>query len=157
MNSEPPVDVRRTRDQEATAPDASDAGRQGGNGKRSWSAFALITGILVVATAVGSVLYLTQGTDSETESEPPGRALACPYLQQAADARERRDRLAYTQAVDRAAQVAERALQKSGQVFGVPERIALELALANRPDIATLLRRADDACSAASVNREGSR
>jgi hypothetical protein len=147
MNSEPPADARSTWDQEATAPDASDAGPHGGNGKRSWNSFVLITGILVVAAAVGSFLYLTQGSDSETESAPPARALACPYLRQAADARERQDQLEYTQSVDRAAQVAERALQKSGEVFGVPERIALELELSREVDVVALLREADNACS----------
>jgi hypothetical protein len=148
MNSEPQFDDRQTQDPEAAAPDASKARSRGGNGKRNWNAIAMITGILVVAAAIGLFLYLMQGSDSETQSASPERALACPYLQQAADAREHQDRLAYSQAVDRAAQVAERVLQKSGQVFGVPERIALELALANRPDVATLLHRADDACSA---------
>lgn len=53
------------------------------------------------------------------------------YLLDAAHAEEDGDREAFNDAIKRGAEVAKDTLQKSGQVFGEPERIALELGLAS--------------------------
>jgi hypothetical protein len=94
----------------------------------------VITGILVVAGGLGLFLYLTQRSVAKDEQAAPERGLACVHLQEAARAYDSGDRTALDEAIKRAAEVAEDTLQKSGQVFGEPERIALELELAANPD-----------------------
>jgi hypothetical protein len=106
-----------------------------------------VVGVLAVAGGVGVFLFLTQKSDSKPEHVTPALGLTCPSLQQAADAYGRGDRVAFNQAVDRAAHVAEDTLQKSGEVFGEPERIALELDLGASQDTQRLLDRAGIACS----------
>jgi hypothetical protein len=106
MNSEPPSDTRHTQGEGATAPD-SDSQSQSQNGKGDWKSIAMITGVLLVAERSACFLYLRP----ESGSEPPASIRWPVPLQQAADARERQDRLAYSQAVDRAAQVVECVLQ----------------------------------------------
>jgi hypothetical protein len=100
-----------------------------------------------VAGGVGVFLFLTQQSDSKPEHVTPALGLTCPSLEQAAHAFDREDRVTYNQAVDQAANVAEDTLQKSGEVFGKPERIALELRLGRQERIPELLDQAEKICS----------
>jgi hypothetical protein len=91
----------------------------------------IVAAVAVLAIAVGAGLYLfrTQTSGQASEPLPPARGLACPHLLQAADAYERGDLDSYHREIELAANAAEDALQTSGQIFGEPERIALELNL----------------------------
>jgi hypothetical protein len=88
-----------------------------------------VVGVLAVAGGIGAFLFLNQNSGSKPDQVATMRGLACPSLQQASDAYSRGDQVAYNQAISQAAHIAEDTLQTSGQVFGKPERIALELDL----------------------------
>jgi hypothetical protein len=106
--------------------------------------------LLAVAGSVGLFLFRTQGVDQQKEQqEQPAltRGLTCPHLLQAADASGRGDRLAFSREIQAAAKVAEDTLQTSGEEFGEPERIALELELGQIKNPERLLARAEDVCS----------
>ncbi len=104
---------------------------------------------VAIAALVAGALLLTQQDEQPKDraTAPPTRGLACPYLQQAADAYDSGDRAAYEDAVAQAKDAAEGALQTSGQAFGKPERIALELGLGQVDDPTQLLDEAGTACS----------
>lgn len=88
------------------------------------SALALV--LLVVA-----VIRLLPDDSSESRreaaGEPPQRGLACPPLREAESHLLERDEASFRLSVLAAAAVAERVLDTSGQLFGPPERAALEL------------------------------
>jgi hypothetical protein len=150
MNSEPPASddaPEKGTARESSGLDADRWSSDGGRARRRPIAAAV--GVLAVAGGISLFLFLTHGSDSKTEQLAPEHGLACPYLEQAADAYPLGDRVAYNQAIDRAAQVAEDTLDKSGQAFGEPERIALELSLQQRrprSGILNLLTAAQVAC-----------
>jgi hypothetical protein len=148
MSSEPPGSGDA---QEGPAPESSrsDVDRPSSDGGRArWKApIATAVAVLAIAGGVGVFLFVNHGSDSKPEHVTPAFGLTCPTLKQAADAYDREDRAAYNQAIDQAAHVAEDTLQKSGEVFGEPERIALELNLGAHERIPELLRQAEKVCS----------
>ena len=151
MEAGPPVSDPSPQEEAATERPAVDVdGDEGSNvGRRAVRrSVVAVVAALVIAAGVASFLLLSSGSDSKTGSAaPPARGLACPYLQQAADAYERGDRPAFDQAIDQAAQVAKEALQRSGEAFGDPERIALELRLSGGHDATRLLEKGHAFCS----------
>jgi hypothetical protein len=85
---------------------------------------------LAVAGGVAAFLFFSSDPDPPNDQAAAAQGLACPDLQTAAAAYERGDQAEFDRAVAQAAEVAEQTLQTSGQVFGEPESIALELELA---------------------------
>jgi hypothetical protein len=108
---------------------------------------ATAAGVLAVGAAVGLFLFLTQGSNQQAGQESPSRGVVCPYLQQAAVAYERGDSVAFNKTIERAVKIAEDTLQQSGQTFGEPEHIALELGLGPSKRAGQLLDLAKTACS----------
>lgn len=85
--------------------------------------------------------------------EAPERGLACPDLREAFEQSEAGNEEALRGSVHAAARAGEQALDRSGQVFGRPEEIALELeyALTKKGgkasrDVARLMGEAEKAC-----------
>jgi hypothetical protein len=129
MSSENDSHETHKQTDEAAASNADSQSRQG-EARPRWRSLTPLVGILVVAGGVGVFLLFTNRSGTETEKAAPTRGLACPYLQQASQAFHGGDTGAFSDAIDRAARVAEDTLRKSNQAFGEPERIALELRLA---------------------------
>jgi hypothetical protein len=96
---------------------------------------------------VAAFLFLSSDPVPPTDQAAPAQGLACPNLQQAAEAYERGDRGAFEREIAEAAKIAQGTLDKSGQAFGKPERIALELELGQINDPERLLATAQDICS----------
>jgi hypothetical protein len=149
MSSEPPgSDHGQEEGSGNESPGSHVAKRSRDGGRVRWrSSIVPIVGVLAVAGGIGVFLFLTQQSEPKPEHVSPALGLTCPSLQQAADAFDRGDRVTYSQAVDQAANVAEDTLQKSGEVFGQPERIALELRLGPQERIPELLGQAEKLCS----------
>lgn len=117
-------------------------------GRRSWKPVVIAVVAIVIAGAVaGTLLFNQEESQPKERGAAPVRGPACPYLQQAADAYNSGDDAAFEGAIAQAKDVAEKALQTSGQVFGKPERLALELKLGAHPDVPALLAEASSACS----------
>jgi|SRR5438093_4686268 len=130
MSSEPPGSGDAQEERPATeSPGRHIYRRPGGAGRVRWRSIVTILGVLAVAGGIGLFLFLNQNSGSKPDQAAPMRELACPYLQHAADAYNRGDRLAYDQAISQAAHIAKDTLQTSGEAFGEPERVALELDL----------------------------
>lgn len=98
----------------------------------------LVIGILIIG-AIGIVIGAIavfgddpEGPERQAERSRPERGVACPHLREASDALGEGDPERLRQAVNQAARAAERALETSGQAFGRPEEISLELALARK-------------------------
>jgi hypothetical protein len=121
-----------------------------GRGGR-WSTVAAVVAVLLVAGGVAAFQFLSSDPDTDPDSAngvvAPTEGIACPHLEQAAEAYERGDTAAFDREVARAAELAEEALQESGQVFGEAERIALELDLGQEKKVQSLLGRVGSACS----------
>jgi hypothetical protein len=119
---------------------------------------ALVAGT-IAAFAVGGYLWLagddSPGAGDNGDAPDPvvaEQGVACSYLHEAFTHRQAGDTDALLRSVDAAAQASEEALQQSGQEFGRPEEIAIELqhALAARPsaaeDITRFLAEAQERC-----------
>jgi hypothetical protein len=150
MSSEPPSDTSQGQEEGL---DQGSSGRDAGHGhrpdteKRLWTTVAAVAGVLAVAWGVAAFLLFSAQPEALDEERSPREGLACPFLRQAAEAYERGERAALGRTIARAAGVAEGTLQNSGQVFGEPERIALELELGTQARIEELLTQAKQACS----------
>lgn len=127
---------------------ARSADPSGNQGRGRWTSVAVALGVLAVAGGVAAFLFLSSDPDPPTQQAAPAQGLACPHLRAAAEAHEQGDSASFDRAIAQAAEVAEATSQESGQVFGEPERIALELALGSEQRIPLLLRKVDSACSA---------
>jgi hypothetical protein len=148
MNSEPPGsgDAQES-DGPGNGASSSDVDRgSSGTGRVRWLSMVTVIGVVAVAGGLGVFLFLNQNSDSKPEQVSTVRGLACPYLEQAADAYNRGDQVAYKQSIRQAAHIAEDTLQTSGEVFGEPERIALELDLSEGQNAKTLLAQAQALC-----------
>lgn len=124
---------------------------------RDRSPSVLITAIVAIVVAAAIAGWaLTRGEEDVADrgrspGVPPQRGIACVEMQRAVAARASGDDVAFEQAVREAARLAERTLDVSGQIFGRPERLALELryALGDGDEaVDASLRAAADACSA---------
>jgi hypothetical protein len=149
MSFEPPGSGDAHDQESAAESSGNNADNPSGDGGRAtWkSSILTLVGVLAVAGGIGMFLFLTHGSNSKPEQVTPARGLACPYLQQASDAYDRGDRVTYNRAVKQAAKVAEETLQKSGEVFGTPERLALDIELGRVDDPQHLLSRALAVCA----------
>ena len=126
MSSEPPSETSPMQDEGVAAESADPSGNQG---RGRWTSVAGALGILAVAGGVAAFLFLSSDPDRTTDQAAPTPGLACPHLRAAAEAYEHGDSASLEQSIAQAARVAEATSQNSGQVFGEPERIALELEL----------------------------
>jgi hypothetical protein len=108
--------------------------------------------LIAIGIAAASLLGNVDTRQGVTPSDPAQRGLACPALEEAAAAFDEGDLPAFRDAVKEAARIAERTLETSGQVFGVPERTALTLRSTIRPSglqskgVGKLLGRTEQAC-----------
>ena len=144
MSSEPPSETNPMQGEELTAESHKPSGdRMRGR----WRSITTLVGVLAVAGGIAAFLFLSSEPDLRNEPAAAAKGLACPHLRRAAAAFENGDRDAFDQAIARAAKVAEDTLQISGQIFGEPERIALELQLGSEEHVPLLLRNVDGACS----------
>jgi flagellar basal body-associated protein FliL len=127
---------------------AADSYEPSGNGRRGrWRSITAVVGVLAVAGGVAAFLFLSSDPAPPTDQATPALGLACPDLRAAAKAYEQGDDAAFDRSIAQAAEVAEQTLQTSGQVFGEPERIALELELGDEHSTQRLLARVNVACS----------
>jgi hypothetical protein len=129
----------------AEPPEVPERGRRS-EGRLPWAGglqlrhVVLVAGI-IAAVAIGGYLWLS-GDDSsvadETADAPESvvaeKGMACPHLYEAFTHRQAGDAEALRRSVDTAAQVSEQALQQSGQDFGRPEELAIELQYALSED-----------------------
>jgi hypothetical protein len=143
----------------AEPPEAPERRRrsEGGKARRLQIRHVALGAGIIAALAVGGYLWLS-GDDSpgETADAPEAvvaqQGVACPHLHEAFTHRQAGDAEALRRSVDAAARASEHALQQSGQEFGRPEELALELqhALAARPgateDLTRFLAEARETC-----------
>jgi uncharacterized protein HemX len=143
MSSEPPSGTTHE-NEEGLAGESEDP-----SGSQRQRTVAAIVAALVVAAGVAAFLFVSE-PETPVQQQPttaaPTEGLACPHLLRAAEAYEQSDRAAYDREIDRAAEAAENALQTSGQAFGQPEEIALELDLGLAKDVERLLASGQEAC-----------
>jgi hypothetical protein len=85
---------------------------------------------VLIAGGIGAFLWLTKGDAPSTPASRPEEGVACADLRAASDHYQAGNDAQFEEAVNRAARVGELALDRSGQVFGRPEKIALELLFA---------------------------
>lgn len=96
-------------------------------------------GLALALLALGGLVYTEVAALGLSEPEPAAedralRGVACPHLREAFDHYRSDDRPAFVRSVETAARAGERALDRSGQRFGRPERAALELeSVARKP------------------------
>lgn len=115
------------------------------------STIALLAGLLVVG-AVAVYLWTSDGGSHRPPTAAPERGVACPALRRAFEQSKAGNSAAFREWVDEAAQAGVASLNRSGQVFGRPEEIALELEYAigagNAPatEVSTLLESGRNAC-----------
>jgi hypothetical protein len=94
-----------------------------------WRTLAPIIAAVTVAGVIASLLFFTRDSTPTPDRSAPQQGLACPHLRQAAQAFDDGDISAFDDDVATAASAAQHALQTSGETFGEPEHIALELHL----------------------------
>lgn len=114
----------------------------------------LIAGLLVAFVAVAAVAGQLLNRRPDELTAPPVRGEACPYLSAAFKARRSGDDVAFRDSVSDAARVAKASLNRSGELFGTPEKLAIELGFALSGDQTPIgksidgrLHRAAEACS----------
>lgn len=82
---------------------------------------------LLTAAAVAFFLWISGNDPDSSPTAAPKKGLACPQLREAFEQSEAGNEDAVRRSVRAAARAGERALDRSGQAFGRPEEIALEL------------------------------
>jgi hypothetical protein len=149
VTTEPPEVPRRER--------RLDRLRLRGRRVEAWH-IGLVAGVLA-AVVIGGYLWLSGDdpagqTAGAPDTETAERGVACPHLYEAFVHNQAGDLEALRRSVDAAAQVGEEALEQSGQEFGRPEEIAIELhslGTSGEPDTAqtaSFLQQAQSACEA---------
>ena len=145
MSSKPPSENTHEHEVGLAGESEDPSGSQSLGRQRTVSA---IVAALVVAGGVAAFLFLSSDAEPPADRSAPTQGLACPHLRAAAEAYEQGNSVSFDRSIAEAAKVAEATAQKSGQIFGEPERIALELDLGSERRMGTLLRKVDGACSA---------
>jgi hypothetical protein len=142
-----------------TAP-TEDPARDTGRRKWQWLPSRPSTrGYLIVVgaglLAVGYVVFAQlTGPEVPPPPPPPQQGLACPYIEAATEVLSNGDELLFHQDVDQAAAVANETLNRSGEIFGEPEGLAIELQYIvktqgiSSPNVAEVLDKARTACAA---------
>jgi hypothetical protein len=144
MTSEPPSEPSYEHDERVVGESEDPSGTQSRGRQRT---VAAIVAALVVAVGVSAFLFVSDPeTPAQQQPTKPAKGLACPDLLRALEAFEQGDQAEYEREIDRAAKAAENTLQNSGQVFGKPEEIALELDLGREKDVDRLLESAQEIC-----------
>lgn len=87
---------------------------------------ALVGGLVIGAVVAATLLMGAEDPESSPDAEPV-RGAVCPYLRDASEQFEVGDVTAFAETVRIAAREAELTLERSGQLFGRPEEIALRL------------------------------
>lgn len=115
---------------------------------------ALVGGLVIGGVVAATLLMSAEGPKPSPRAEPPERGVVCPYLQDAFEQLEDGDAAAFAESVRVAAREGELTLERSGQLFGRPERLALELrsllvegGALPADEAASLLGRAQETCS----------
>jgi hypothetical protein len=126
MSSGPPSETKPIEDERLAIESADPSGKRG---RVRGASVGAALGILAIAGGVAAFLFLSSAPDPATEQASPAQGLACPHLRAAAEAYGQGDSTSFEQSIAQAARVAEATSRTSGQVFGEPERIALELEL----------------------------
>jgi hypothetical protein len=92
------------------------------------TAIAVLVGLTAIA-AIAGYLALSDGDSDKARraASAPTQGIACPYLRQAYEASLQRDERTLRTSVETAAKAGESALDTSGQIFGRPEEVAIEL------------------------------
>lgn len=143
----------KSTDGQGEDPTAESQDPNGIGSRGRWSTVIAVVGVLLVAGGIAVFQFLSSDTDTDPNPDSANEVaaseegLACPHLQQAAEAYERGDTAAFDREISRAAEVAENTLERSGQVFGEAERIAMELDLGPEREVRSLLDRVSGACS----------
>lgn len=119
--------------------------------------FALVGGLVIGAVVAATLLMSAEDPEPSPPAEPPERGVVCPYLRDASEQLEAGSATGFAESVRIAAREAELTLERSGQLFGQPEEIALRLRVAvAEPDevsAGALIDEAQRAC--ASLGRWG--
>jgi hypothetical protein len=116
------------------------------------TAIAVLVGLGMIGIVVGYLAFSDRESDQPSVGDGAQEGVACPHLRDAYDRRLEGKETAVRGAVEAAARAGEAALDRSGQVFGRPEEIALQLEYAitegNRAatNVSRLLENARDAC-----------
>jgi hypothetical protein len=112
----------------------------------------LIAAVLIVAGVGGQMLRNEPQGDTRrsASSDRPARGAACPSLAQAYQLVGDGKMDAFVSTIEEAARVAERTLDRSGQTFGRPERLAIQLSYdiqnARRAAVIAGLQKAAQSC-----------
>jgi hypothetical protein len=114
---------------------------------------ALVGGLVVAAVVVAVPLMDSDDPDpAATGDTGPEQGVACPFLREAFEAFEAGDDAAFVEAVRVAARESELTLERSGQVFGDPEDLALRIRAAvedgGRSGLESLLAEGESLCTA---------
>lgn len=115
---------------EASVPPDSEPPRDEDEGRSASTArvTALAGGVVVGAVVIALLLFDSDGLDpAPGEGAGPEQGVACPFLHDAFEEFEIGNETAFAKALRIAARKAELTLERSGEVFGDPERIAVEL------------------------------
>jgi uncharacterized membrane protein YccC len=86
-----------------------------------------VLAVLLVAAALAVYLWTSGGGPDRPATAAPATGVACQALREAFEQNRAGNKVAARQSVDVAARAGEQALDQSGQVFGQPEKIAIEL------------------------------
>lgn len=114
------------RDPDHVPPASPEGTADGPPPKARVRSLALGAGVLVGGVAVAVLLLRGDGSDLSPATKPE-RGIVCPHLQEAAEEVEAGNETAFVEAVKIAAREAELVLERSGQLFGRPEELALDL------------------------------
>jgi hypothetical protein len=130
MTSKPPLDKEHAREKDI-APESPGSGTSAASTmpRTGWRTIGMAVAFIAIAGVVAVSIFHTGGTGRNEKRSAPARGLACPHLLLASDAYKRGDSDVFSLQITQAAELAQDTLQTSGEVFGEPERIALELHL----------------------------
>jgi len=115
-------------DESKSEPSVSAEGRDAPKGRSSdWLGRIAIGSGLLVGIVVAAFLLLRVDNPEHSIAEGPKRGVACPYLRDAIGQLQAGHEMAFVEAVRAAAHEAEMSLERSGELFGRPEELALKL------------------------------